>query len=91
LWEVNKYNKSQIKRFKTMIVPSINELKIDDMLTKAEITVGILRVVHGLHLIEDYTKENAAQDLIKLLSEMGYLDEPLEIKKEIDKNDQKGN
>jgi hypothetical protein len=60
--------------------PNVNELDLDSMLERAEITTGILRVVHALHEINDYTKEHAAQELIKVLNDLGYLQDPLEIK-----------
>ncbi|MFZ3577488.1 hypothetical protein [Virgibacillus sp. DJP39] len=60
-----------------MKAPKVNELNIDEMLTKAETLVGVLRVVYGLQNIEDYTKKDAAEELIKFLDRMGYLEDPL--------------
>lgn len=50
------------------------------MLTRSEVTVGILRVIYALREINDYTKENAAQELIKVLNDLGYLGDPLEMR-----------
>ncbi|RDW15960.1 hypothetical protein [Oceanobacillus chungangensis] len=61
--------------------PNVKELNLEEMLSRSEITVGILRVVYALQEVKDYTKENVAQDLIKVLSDMGYLGDPLEVKK----------
>lgn len=65
-----------------MKAPNINALDIDQMLTRTEITAGILRVVYSIQYVDDYTKEDASQALINLLDSMTYLDGPLEIKKE---------
>ncbi|MEK5100933.1 hypothetical protein MKX83_02920 [Cytobacillus sp. FSL M8-0252] len=60
-----------------MQVPKVNELNLDSMLERAEITTGILRVVYALQEIKDYTKENAVQELIEVLHDRGYLDHGL--------------
>lgn len=65
-----------------MKAPNVNDLDTDQMLTRSEITAGILRVVYSIQYVDDYTKEDASQALINLLDSMAYLDEPLEIKKE---------
>ncbi|MBD7939462.1 hypothetical protein H9655_20685 [Cytobacillus sp. Sa5YUA1] len=57
-----------------MQAPKVNELDLDSMLERAEITTGILRVVYALQEIKDYTKENAAQELLEVLNDRGYLD-----------------
>lgn len=62
-----------------MKAPKVNELDVDQMLTRAEVTTEVLRVVYALQYVEDYTKENAAQDLIKFLHHMAYLEDPLAI------------
>jgi DNA-directed RNA polymerase specialized sigma54-like protein len=61
--------------------PNVKELDINEMVIKAQTASGVLRVIYNLLEIEDYTKEDGAQDLINFLSDMGYLDEPLELRK----------
>lgn len=46
---------------------NINDLNIDEMLIKAETTVAVLRVVYNLQEVDDYTKEDAAQELMDFL------------------------
>jgi len=46
---------------------NINNLNIDEMLLKAETAVSVLRVVYNLQEVDDYTKENATQDLVDFL------------------------
>lgn len=64
-----------------MRATNVNELDIDQMLTRSEVTAGILRVVYALHEIGDYKKEDAVKELVKLLDQLGYLDNPLEVTK----------
>lgn len=70
-----------------MEIPKVNKLEIDEMLEKSEITAEVLKIVFTIQKFDDYTKEDAAQELIKLLHYMGYLTEPLEIKKRGVKNE----
>lgn len=65
-----------------MTPPNVEELDIDAMLEKAEVTVRILRVVYNLQFVDGYKKEHGSQELIKLLHDMTYLDHPLELRKE---------
>lgn len=60
--------------------PNVKDLNTDAMLERSEVTTGILRAVHALKNIDDYKKEDAANELVRLLCDRGYLDHPLEIK-----------
>lgn len=54
---------------------NVKELDLDAMLDRAKITAAILEIAYNLQEVEDYTRENAAQDLIQFLADLDYLEE----------------
>jgi len=54
---------------------NIDKLNLDEMLLRAEMTTGILQVIYALKEVDDYSKDDAAEQLLKLLDENELLTE----------------